>query len=265
LKRLGLAALTVAAVVAGTPRATALTSFDHSRFDALLRKHVVKGIVDYDAFRRAREFPAYLASLDQADPAGLPESERLAYWINTYNAYTIQLILSHDERGSIRNINKTLGVKGHGPWREKLVRAGGQVLHLDNVEHDIIRRQFKEPRIHFALVCAAVSCPPLRSEAYTGARLDEQLQDQAVVFFTQSPDKNHVALARGVYYVSPIVAKYYPEDFGSDTAAIASYLSRFYPDGAERAFLAAGKLRLEATEYDWTLNSQEKASVSSAR
>ena len=133
-------------------------------------------MVDYDAFK-GPDFKAYLASLDKARSrdASTPR-ERLAYWINVYNAYTIELINEHRERDSIRNINKIAGHrKANGPWHEKLVKAGGKVYHLDNVEHDIIRKQWNEPRIHFALVCAAMGCPPLRSEAYTGARLEEQL------------------------------------------------------------------------------------------
>jgi hypothetical protein len=241
--------------------ARAETIVDHSSFDALLKKHVLNGMLDYDAFQKAPEFAAYLASLDAVNPAGLSDQERLAFWINTYNAFTIQLINNHKEHNSIRNINKTLGIAAHGPWREKLVKAGGQLHHLDNVEHDIIRKQFKEPRIHFALVCAAMSCPPLRSEAYAGARLDEQLQDQAVVFLTRSPKKNRIDVAKGIFYSSQIMAKYYPQDFGKDEAAIAKYLSQFFPEGPERAFLAGGRVKFVHTDYDWTLNSQQQAAA----
>ena len=251
-------AFALAVVLAGGS-ARAAATFDHGAFDALLKAHVVKGMVDYDAFRKAAEFPRYLDALARADVASLPDPERLAFWINVYNAYTIQLIVSHDERESIRNINKTLGVKAHGPWRERLVKAGGQVYHLDNVEHDIIRKQFKEPRIHFALVCAAMACPPLRSEAYTGARLEAQLADQAKVFLLESPTKNRVDLRTGTVYGSMIYVKYYPEDFGSTPAAIGRYLAAFYPDGPAKTLLRSGSFKLVETEYDWTLNSQEKA------
>lgn len=241
--------------------AGAENAVDHSAFDTLLKKHVVNGMLDYVAFQKAPEFATYLASLDAVNPASLSEQERLAFWINTYNAFTIQLINSHQERDSIRNINRTLGIAAHGPWREKLVKAGGGVYHLDNVEHDIIRKQFQEPRIHFALVCAAMSCPPLRSEAYTGARLDEQLRDQAVLFLTRSPKKNRVDAAQGIFYSSQIMAKYYPRDFGKDEAAIAKYLSQFFPEGLEKAFLAGGKVSFVDTDYDWTLNSQAQAAT----
>jgi hypothetical protein len=250
----------VLALLSALSAAAAPETFDHSAFDALLQKHVVGGMVDYPAFKKAREFPAYLDALAGADPTRLPAPERLAYWINTYNAYTIELVLRHGERESIRNITDSgFGIGGSGPWREKVVRAGGQVFHLDNVEHDIIRKQFKDPRVHFALVCAAMGCPPLRSEAYTGGRLEDQLADQARIFLRESPAKNRVEVKEGVVYGSPILLEWYPEDFGGTPAAIGSYLAGFYPEGTERTLLRSGAFRLVATDYDWTLNSREKA------
>jgi hypothetical protein len=240
-------------------------TFDHSAWDTLLHKNVVKGMVDYDAMAKDPAFAAYLAALAKADLTKLDEKEKLALYINAYNAYTIQLINSHKERESIRNINKSAFIKGHGPWREKLATVGGTVYHLDNIEHDVIRKDFKEPRIHFALVCAAMGCPPLRSEAYTAAKLDAQLTEQAKEFLLQSPKKNRVDVAKGVYYGSPVFSKYYREDFGTTDAAISKYMSQFYPEGAEKAFLAGGKAKIEETDYDWTLNSQEKAKALAAK
>jgi hypothetical protein len=246
-------ALLVAGPASGEPR------FDHSAFDALLAAHVVGGMVDYDAFAKSPEFPKYLDSLAKADITPLSKAERLAFWINTYNAYTIQLIVSHHERDSIHNINKTFGIKGKGPWHEKLVKAAGQVYHLDNVEHDVIRKQFAEPRIHFALVCAAMSCPPLRSQAYTGERLVAQLTDQAKRFLLETPSQNRVDTKTRTVHGSMIYVSYYREDFGATDAAIGLYLARFHPDGPEKQLLLGGRFRLVATEYDWTLNSQENA------
>ncbi len=244
---------------AGTKTAVA-QAFDHSAFDTLLRAHVVRGMVDYDAFQAAPEFRRYLEALAEADLNELGSSERLAFWINAYNAYTIQLINKHSERQSIRNINKTLGLALKGPWHEKLVKAGGVSSHLDHVEHDIIRRQWKEPRFHFALVCADMSCPPLRSEAYTGTRLEAQLLDQARRFLIGAPDRNRLDASTGIVYASPIYAGYYRGDFGGSDEAIGKYLAQFYRDGsAERQLLLSARFKLVETRYDWTLNSQEQA------
>ena len=237
---------------------------DHSAFDALLKAHVVNGMVDYDAFAAAPTFPKYLASLAATDPTMLPRDEQLALWINAYNAYTIQLIVAHRERESIRNINRTLFLKLKGPWSEPLARVGGKNLTLDDIEHRIIRPTYKEPRIHFAIVCAAMGCPPLRAEAYVGSRLGAQLDDQAVIFLLGSPAKNRVDLASRVWYYSMIFGSY-KDDFGGSVKEAARYAARWYPDGPEKQLLLGGEFSANQTSYDWTLNSQENFRKSRTR
>lgn len=233
---------------------------DHAPFDRLLKDHVASGLVDYDAFSRSDEFGAYLDRLAAAQLEELSEAQRLAFWINVYNAYTIRQINAHGERESIRNINKTLGFLSlKGPWSEKMVRAAGRTLTLDDVEHEIIRKEFDEPRIHFALVCAALGCPPLRSEAYTAERLEEQLEDQTRLFLLESPDKNQVDAGQKTVRVSPILV-WYREDFGGSEMSLGRYLASYWPPGPEKTLLESGTFRLEKTDYDWTLNSVEKGS-----
>ncbi|MEO5761285.1 MAG: DUF547 domain-containing protein [Vicinamibacteria bacterium] len=235
--------------------------FDHSGFDTLLRRHVVAGMVNYDAFASSKEFSVYLGKLSTFDPAGLSRDEQLAFWINAYNAYTIRLITKHGERTSIRNINKAFGFfKGLGPWAEKLVVVGGKTYDLETVEQQIIRPTFKEPRIHFALVCAAMGCPPLRSEAYTGADLERQLEDQTRAFLRASPAKNRVDVATRTVWVSQVFQfNDYEKDFGGSKPALMRFIARSYTEGPERALLEAGDATLRYTDYDWTLNSQEQA------
>jgi hypothetical protein len=262
-----LAASMALMTVLGTGTMRAQTSFDHAAFDRLLRAHVQDGLVDYEAFKAAPEFARYLASLAAFDPAALPREEQLAFWINAYNAYTIQLILKHDEGESIRNINKTGGIiKGYGPWNEQLARVGGVDYGLDHIEQKIIRPRFQEPRIHFALVCAAMGCPPLRSEAYLGARLEEQLQDQGSVFLRESPAKNRVDVANQTVWVNQVFKfRDYQKDFGGSKEAVARFIARWYPAGPERELLESGKWKkFEYTEYDWSLNSIPRAREPSA-
>ena len=229
---------------------------DHQLFDALLRQHVVDGFVDYDAFARAPEFSQYLASLDKVKPLLLDEDERLAFWINVYNASTIQLIVSHRETESIRNINKVLGfLQLKGPWSEPMVRAAGRQLTLDDVNHSIIRREFGEPRIHFALTCAAMGCPPLRSEAYTGERLLEQLNEQARAFLAESPKKNR--FESPVFNLSPILTAY-STDFGPTMRDLVRSVAP-YMKGVDSAALKRERPPVRTTRFDWTLNSQAKA------
>jgi hypothetical protein len=240
-------------VALGAALVTGNTAFDHSAFERLLKAHVADGRVDYDAFARAPEFPRYLGRLAAARPHAMSPPEELSYWINVYNAYTIRLVNAHQERQSIRNINKTLGViKAMGPWKEEIVRAGGKTMSLDHVEHEIIRKRFREPRIHFALVCAAVSCPPLRREAYTGERLEAQLEDQARIFIGRSPDKNRVDVAHATAHLSPIFT-WFKEDFGPD---LGRFLARYVPEPSARALLESGRFKVVETPYDWSLNSK---------
>jgi hypothetical protein len=182
----------------------------------------------------------------------MARADQLAYWINVYNAYTIELINSRRERRSIRDINKRFGITFRSPWAEPIVRAGGRTLTLDDVEHTIIRPTYKDPRIHVALVCAAKGCPPLRREAFAGARLDEQLDDQARRFLAQGT-KNRVDTATRTVYGSPIFT-WYREDFGGTLAGVGAFWAKYLPDGAARELLRSGQFRWEDTDYDWTLN-----------
>jgi hypothetical protein len=256
LLRILATALLMAAVA---PAEAAAQQVDHSAFDRLLRAHVdEQGMVDYDAFARAPEFRRYLDALSRVDLAPLPQNERLALWINAYNAYTIELINRHEERRSIRNINRTLGfIRGKGPWSEPMATVAGHTYTLDEIEHEIIRVRFDEPRIHFALVCAAIGCPPLRREAYTGSRLDAQLEEQTRIFLLQSPEKNRIDVQTRRAHLSPIF-RWYGEDFGRSDEEIGQYLARYFT-GMERTLLRNGNFRIEYTPYDWSLNSQANA------
>lgn len=228
----------------------------HEGWSALLAAHVEHGLVDYDAFARSTEFSRYLESLAAARLERMTKDERLAYWINVYNAYTIALVNKHKERESIRNINMFLGVvKGKGPWKEEIVRAAGRVLTLDEVEHKIIRVEFKEPRIHMALVCAAISCPPLRREAYEGARLNEQLKDQTRTFLRDRQMENRLDLGNSIIHLSPIF-DWYREDFGKTNANILRFVAPYFDGAGERNAFADSRLKIEFTEYDWSLNLQ---------
>lgn len=242
----------------GWVQAAAGQYFDHAPFDRLLLAHVRDGRVDYEAFRRSASFEGYLEALATFEPRTLGRDDRLAFWLNTYNAYTIALIIRHHETRSIRNINRRFGfLPGGGPWSERLAAVGDSTYTLDEIEHGIIRPEFREPRIHFALVCAARGCPPLRSEAYTGSRLEEQLDDQARQFLLHSPGKNEVDPLRREVRLSALFGfKDYERDFGGDRRQLTRYLARFYPVGPARAMLEDGSWRsFGFTDYDWRLNS----------
>lgn len=237
--------------ISATDAATAST-VDHAAWNAMLSRYVTDGLVDYDAFQRDPRFAAYLGQLGRVSIASLARNEQLAYWINVYNAYTIQLLNSRKQRSSIRDINKVLGVTLKSPWAEPIVKADRRTLTLDDVEHEIIRKQFKDPRIHVALVCAALGCPPLRNEAFTAERLDAQLDDQARRFLAQRA-KNRVDLNNGTVYGSPIFT-WYREDFGGTLEGVGAFWAKYLPPGPEQVLVRSGKFRWVDTDYDWRIN-----------
>lgn len=243
-----------AAAPTRTPIRTPTRTPSHAAFDALLKAHVRGGLVDYDAFASSAAFTEYLAMLAKTDPSSLPRIEQLAFWINAYNAYTILQINAHAERSSIKNINKTGGFLSlGGAWKEKMATIGGHRYTLDEIEHDQIRPVFQDPRVHFALVCAALGCPPLRSQAYQADSLDGQLDGQARAFLLHSPTKNRVDVASRTIYLSPIF-DWYGKDFGANRHAMLQWLARYFPAGAERNVLTSASSRVKWTDYDWSLN-----------
>ncbi|MGR3812066.1 DUF547 domain-containing protein [Jiulongibacter sp. NS-SX5] len=180
-----------------TPYSSA-TPISHSDWDALLKKHVSSsGYVNYGGFKADEaKLDAYLKKVSSNAPASSwSANEKLAYWINAYNAFTVKLILDHSGENikSIKDIGSTIKIPFvNTPWDIKFINIGGEEMDLNNIEHGIIRKKFNEPRIHFALVCAAKSCPPLRNEAYTASKLVSQLNDQGVKFLNDV-SKNEVS------------------------------------------------------------------------
>ena len=159
------------------------SAFDgaHARYAAVLREHLRGGLVDYKALKAApAELDAYLAALAAVKPAeyeAWPRADKIAFWINTYNAYTLKAILDHypikpNWRASLRYPKSSIR-QVPGVWDKLKFRVMGRELTLDGMEHDILRKQFNEPRAHMALVCASLGCPVLRPEPYTGAAVGQ--------------------------------------------------------------------------------------------
>jgi hypothetical protein len=227
--------------------------FDHSAFDRLLAAHVAEdGLVDYRGLTGQKEaLDAYLSTLAATDPVNLSPDDRLAFLINTYNAYTLKLIVDNYPVSSVlRVVGGPFIPTVNSPFSVRFVTMGGETYTLDNIEHDMIRRDFDEPRIHYAVVCAAISCPPLRAEAYVGSRLEEQLDDQARRFL-HDPDKNLVPDEDGVVRLSKIL-DWYSGDFSpSIQQSIAPYF-----EGDVRERLERQEYTVRYLSYDWSLNEQ---------
>ena len=187
------------------------SSVDHSIYADLLNRYVHDGLVDYGGLKAEEDrLDRYLSVLEHVNTASLSKNERLAFYINAYNAWTIKLILG--AYPNVRSI-KDLGSLFRSPWKEKIARIDGKVLTLDEIEHGIIRPQFKDPRIHFAVNCASKSCPPLHSEPYRGADLHGQLDEAARRFIN---DPRSTVLRDQTLHVSKIF-DWYSKDFGGDS------------------------------------------------
>ncbi len=209
----------------------------HELFSDLLRQYVDReGRVDYQGLKsKSRQLDEYLAILRNNPPeASWNRNRQLAYWINAYNAFTIRLILDHYPVGSITDIDKGK------PWDTQWIRLGGNTYSLNEIEHEIIRPQFNDPRIHFAVNCAARSCPPLANEAFTEKNLDSLLE-QRTSEFINNPSFNILKPAEAS--VSKIF-EWYAGDFGD----LVIFLNKY-----AKTKLNAGA-RISFKEYDWKLN-----------
>ena len=224
--------------------------FDHSGFDAVLRKHVDDaGLVNYRALKAdPAALDGYIASLAKAPLADLGRSERLALLINAYNAFTLRLILDHYPVKSIKDI------PADQRWDAKRWNIGGNVWSLNQIEHEQIRPHFKEPRIHFALVCAAIGCPPLRNEAYATDRLEAQLAAQAQYVHTH--DRWFQFDANGNVVKLTSLYNWYAGDFEQAGGSVLSFAARYSPP-LKAALDAGRKPKVEFLNYDWSLNAKE--------
>lgn len=221
----------------------------HSGWDQLLKKHVRNGQVNYTAFKMDEpRLDVYLSRLNATDPGSLSRHEQLAYYLNAYNAYTVKLILKNFRADKPVNSIKDIGGLFTSPWKLRHVRLGGQTLSLDEVEHEILRPRFNEPRIHFAINCAAKSCPPLISDAYTGEEVERQLQDNTVAFLN---DRRATYVAGDTLYVSKIF-KWFGEDFDND---IKGFVEKYAaPELLGKMNRVGSDLQLRFLQYDWSLN-----------
>ncbi|HEX9638630.1 MAG TPA: DUF547 domain-containing protein [Acidobacteriota bacterium] len=235
--------------------AAAQSRVDHSAYDQLLERYVdQRGLVDYRGWK-ARDSAAlkrYLEALSRVDPERLADrKEKLAYWINLYNALTIDAMLHFYPLQSIKD--KVSHLFGYNVWDDYKIAVGGRELSLNQIEHQILRKM-DEPRIHFALVCAAMSCPRLLNEAYTGAELERQLERNSRHFFG-APDHLRVDRASKSVWLSPIL-DWYGEDFGPDDASLLEWVAGYAPEAARDFLRQNGDLEIRYLDYDWNLNQQ---------
>ena len=229
-----------------TTTASAAQGVDHSLYAGLLKKYVKNSVVNYQGFKNNEaRLDQYLKVLEGVDTKELSRDEQFAFYINAYNAWTIKLILTGYP--GVKSI-KDLGSFFSSPWKKKICRIDGEVVSLDRIEHGILRPRFKDPRVHFAINCAARSCPPLRSDPYQGAILDQQLDEMASAFIND-PSRNR--LEGNTLYVSKIL-DWFEEDFNGD---VVGFILKYAKGGLKKRLESnKGDIAIKYLDYDWSLN-----------
>lgn len=220
----------------------------HQQWDKLLKKHVnAAGMVNYKGFQKDRsDLDAYLKTLSETAPKKIrSENDQKAFWINAYNAYTVSLILQHYPVKSIKDIGGNV-YKINTPWDIKFIRIGGEKYDLNNIEHKILRRKFDDPRIHFAIVCASVSCARLSRDAYTGDKLEAQLEAETKGFLNDKT-KNNIRADKAE------LSKYFTWYRGDFTkkGSLVDYINKYSQTKIN------DNTKINYLDYNWNLNEQK--------
>ncbi len=226
------------------PNATAgVTQPDGQLFDGLLSRAVANGRVDYSVFRNNPRFGTYLEQLAAADVTTMSPNEQLAFWINSYNALTIRNVLDNPA------MKRPIDVKGF--FDATTFRVAGRTMTLNEIENDVIRPRFHDPLVHFGLVCAARSCPPLRPSAYTAAHVRARLAENARDYLAS--EYNHYDPTTNTLRLSQIF-DWYREDFGGSETDLRAFAKKYGPPSWKDAI--NDHTLIEFIDYDWRLNAQ---------
>lgn len=227
---------------------------DHAAWDRFLKRYVIEGDdgmnrVDYGGVTEAdrRHLSRYIEQLTALSISHYNRLEQRAFWINLYNALTLRVVLDHYPVASIRDIDISPGLFADGPWGKKLVEIEGEAVSLDDIEHRILRPIWKDPRIHYAVNCAALGCPDLKREAFTGGNT-ESLFEQGAHTYVNDPRGVHIEA--GKLIVSSIYV-WFEADFASGGGVLAHL--RHYADAALTEKLVKFDT-IDDHRYDWSLN-----------
>ncbi len=242
-----------------------LAAFDqqHHDFDSLLQNIVrIQGhqsTVDYAQLKTSpqplNDYLTSISAVSRDQFSTWTEKQQLAFLINAYNALTLNLILS--EYPDLESI-KDLGSFFTSPWKKNFFSLWGEPHSLDYIEHDVLRREYNEPRLHFVLVCASLSCPPLMPYAYTADELEQQLS-HATRNFLRDSERNYFERSNKTLHLSPIF-KWYKEDFVSGSADLQHFVAPWMTDDLQQQQnIIDNHVTIQFTDYDWSLNDLRQA------
>ena len=227
----------------------------HAQWDALLKKYIVEGkngvnLFNYSAVSTADKaaLKAYINNLQAAKITTFPRAEQYAFWVNLYNAATIDVVLDHYPVESITKINISPGFFARGPWDKKLFKIEGKELTLNDIEHRILRPIWNDPRTHYAVNCASIGCPNLAKSAFTASNTEELLNAGAKAFINSN---RGARVENGKLIVSSIY-DWFKVDFGGNDAGVIAHLKK-YAAPALNAKLD-GISTISDSQYNWNLN-----------
>lgn len=226
---------------------------DYSAWTEILRTYYdpAKGMA-YERLRK-NDYPKLtnlVEMLSRVEFENLDRNERLAYWMNLYNASTVKLIVDNYPVGSIRDLSTSI-INKYQVFDREVVLSGGRLVSLNHIEHEIIRKEFRDPRIHFAINCAARSCPPLRQEALTGAAVQQQLDEQTAAFLNRDVRIDRKG-GKATITVTKIMA-WFEEDF-EDAGGVASFVRAHLVGDAAARLSGVSRINIRHADYDWSLN-----------
>ncbi len=228
---------------------------DHGAWGDFLEHYLMTGSDGVNRIAYGRVLPedravldGYVEDLSKVAISDYARPEQMAYWINLYNALTVQVIIDHYPIESIRDIDISPGLFSDGPWGKKLITIEGERVALDDIEHQILRPIFQDPRIHYAVNCASIGCPNLQTMPFEADLLDRQLDDAAIEFVNH---RRAVEIGGGEVTASSIFT-WFEEDFGGDDRGVVAHLKAYAaPDLAMKLEAIS---RIDDYEYDWRLN-----------
>lgn len=261
MKRLPILLCLAAAALLSSAVSAAAAPPDYSAWNELLARYYdpAKGM-SYKALKAhdAQTLAGLRRRLAEVDPASLAKNDQLAYWINLYNVSVVAVVVDHYPVESIRDVS-TDPIIRLNVFKKPYVQAKGGAISLNDIENDKIRAGFKDPRIHFAINCAALSCPPIRTEAYAGSRLGEQLDDQARKFLNGPHGVRLEKDGDSLVVHTTKIMDWFGEDFdkwgGGRLAFIKRYVS---PEKRGEIDRAGGRVKLDYDDYSWKLNDAAK-------
>jgi len=235
---------------------TNLSAQEHESFTSLLKRYVVKGLVDYKNLKDDNQLDEYLSQLSNTNPDKLSRNQKLAFWINAYNAFTLQVVRDNYPIETITELHtggKVIGYfLGKTVWDKEFITIKKKKYSLGDIEHNILRKM-NEPRIHFAIVCASISCPELLNEAFEAEKINDQLENQARRFLNDK-SRNHFDLKNRKAYLSKIF-DWFDKDFGDSEKEVLKYVSQFIPENISKDIKNnLSNWEISYRDYDWNLN-----------